>query len=215
MEDILLFQGAEARIYESIVFGKRCIIKQRFVKTYRLPDIDVKINAKRISNESRTALRMRQCGIDVPVIYLVDPVSLKIYMEYVDGQSIKDFIHDASTYQDDIVLQTMDAMGAVLAKMHQNEIIHGDLTTSNMMIRSNTQSIVMIDFGLSSVSGLIEDMAVDLYVLERAFLSTHPDSEELFQRVLDSYQKSWKNGPKVISRLDTVRSRGRKKIAFG
>eukprot|EP01129_Flabellula_baltica_P014360 TRINITY_DN6851_c0_g1_i1.p1 TRINITY_DN6851_c0_g1~~TRINITY_DN6851_c0_g1_i1.p1 ORF type:complete len:159 (-),score=37.23 TRINITY_DN6851_c0_g1_i1:22-498(-) len=158
---------------------------------------------------------MRQCGIDVPVIYLVDPVSLKIYMEYVDGQSIKDFIHDASTYQDDIVLQTMDAMGAVLAKMHQNEIIHGDLTTSNMMIRSNTQSIVMIDFGLSSVSGLIEDMAVDLYVLERAFLSTHPDSEELFQRVLDSYQKSWKNGPKVISRLDTVRSRGRKKIAFG
>lgn len=65
-----------------------------------------------------------------------------------------------------------------MAKMHDSGIIHGDLTTSNMMIRQN-KSIVMIDFGLSFNSTLIEDKAVDLYVLERAFLSTHPNTEEM------------------------------------
>lgn len=45
----------------------------------------------------------------------------------------------------------------------------------------------MIDFGLASVSTLAEDKAVDLYVLERAFASTHPGSDNLFAIVLDSY----------------------------
>ena len=45
----------------------------------------------------------------------------------------------------------------------------------------------MIDFGLSYVSTLAEDKAVDLYVLERAFASTHPDSEPLFTSVLTAY----------------------------
>jgi len=36
----------------------------------------------------------------------------------------------------------------------------------------------MIDFGLSSNSTMIEDRAVDLYVLERAFISTHPNTQD-------------------------------------
>jgi len=40
--------------------------------------------------------------------------------------------------------------------------------------------VFMIDFGLSFVSGKIEDKAVDIYVLKRAFISTHPGSEDLF-----------------------------------
>ncbi len=117
----------------------------------------------------------------------------------------------------------MDLIGAELAHMHSIHVIHGDLTTSNMMLRpppappadsttlastlsqlslSNdassvappspqqkgaAHSLVLIDFGLSSVSTLAEDKAVDLYVLERAFASTHPDSEHLFARILDAY----------------------------
>lgn len=55
---------------------------------------------------------------------------------------------------------------------------------------------VLIDFGLSFQSGLVEDKAVDLYVLERAFSSTHPQSEPLFAAILDAYakelgEKSW------------------------
>jgi len=36
---------------------------------------------------------------------------------------------------------------------------------------------------------MVEDKAVDLYVLERAFVSTHPDSEPMFFAVLEAYKK--------------------------
>lgn len=119
-------------------------------------------------------------------------------------------------------------IGTEIAKMHLADIIHGDLTTSNMMLRlpsaeakanlasseppsPSTQLVrtlilhphsyltpfhrpsflvqVLIDFGLAYTSALVEDKAVDLYVLERAFASTHPDSEPLFASVLKAYEK--------------------------
>lgn len=62
---------------------------------------------------------------------------------------------------------------------------------------------VLIDFGLAYNSNLIEDKAVDLYVLERAFSSTHPDSEPLFACVLDAYQrKIGKEWSTIGKRLD-------------
>lgn len=70
-------------------------------------------------------------------------------------------------------------IGISLAKMHGLNVIHGDLTTSNLMLRKEGDSVVVIDFGLSFVSALVEDKAVDLYVLERAFSSTHPKTEAL------------------------------------
>jgi len=83
-------------------------------------------------------------------------------------------------------------LGKMLARLHACNIVHGDLTTSNIMVRDNeeggattaggdagaTTSLVLIDFGLSYSSTLLEDKAVDLYVLERAFLSTHPGTED-------------------------------------
>jgi len=121
----------------------------------------------------------------------------------------------------------MDMMGIEIAKMHNVSIIHGDLTTSNMMLRrrlfplepSNSElpsEILLIDFGLTSTSGLAEDKAVDLYVLERAFASTHPDSEHLFERVLEAYaRESGKVWASVKKRLDEVRLRGRKRSMVG
>jgi len=99
------------------------------------------------------------------------------------------------------------------------QIIHGDLTTSNMLIRLNGDGapfeLVMIDFGLSYVSPVIEDKAVDLYVLEKAFISTHPNSQHIFDMILNVYQSSAPNGGKVLKKLDAVRKRGRKRNLFG
>jgi tRNA A-37 threonylcarbamoyl transferase component Bud32 len=108
---------------------------------------------------------------------------------------------------DRVTDKLMTLIGTEIAKMHKGDIIHGDLTTSNMMLRktrqgeeaqvvslstvsprplinSHTITKVLIDFGLSYNSSLVEDKAVDLYVLERAFSSTHPDSEEMFSQVI-------------------------------
>jgi TP53 regulating kinase-like protein len=72
----------------------------------------------------------------------------------------------------------------------------------------------MIDFGLSYISTLPEDKGVDLYVLERAFLSTHPNSESLvlllpfydllfkFDNVLKHYGKYSKNSGAVLKKLE-------------
>ncbi|KAM0793699.1 hypothetical protein ACM66B_001124 [Microbotryomycetes sp. NB124-2] len=134
----------------------------------------------------------------------------------------------------DVMLETI---GVAIAKMHLAEVIHGDLTTSNMMLRlvdpasPNHQpfEVVMIDFGLSSTSFTPEDRAVDLYVLERAFDSTHPvpklpsghDGTPLFVTVLDGYRKGMeafgKKGEwsRIEKRLNEVRLRGRKRSMVG
>ena len=111
--------------------------------------------------------------------------------------------------------------------MHCADVIHGDLTTSNMMLRGTAPEVLLIDFGLTTVSSFWEDKAVDLYVLERAFASTHPGSEHLFARVLDAYaartnalthaargkrEDAWGC---IYARLQEVRQRGRKRSMVG
>ncbi|KAK9999685.1 hypothetical protein SO802_019288 [Lithocarpus litseifolius] len=94
---------------------------------------------------------------------------------YVEGPSVKDVLLEFGSHGiieerlDDIALQIGDAIG----KLHDGGPIHGDLTTSNMLLKSGTNQLVLIDFGLSFTSTLPEDKAVDLYVLERALLSMH------------------------------------------
>ncbi|ORX34633.1 Serine/threonine-protein kinase BUD32 [Kockovaella imperatae] len=116
----------------------------------------------------------------------------------------------------------MTSIGRAIAKLHGTAIIHGDLTTSNMMVRftpngSEPYEIVLIDFGLSSTATLPEHYAVDLYVLERAFASTHPQSEGLYAGVLAAYaeglgEKKWRP---IQTKLKEVRLRGRKRDMTG
>ena len=99
--------------------------------------------------------------------------------------------------------------------MHDDAaLVHGDLTTSNFMVDEEPR-VFVLDFGLAYYGGDVEDCAVDLYVLERAMLSTHPRSEKLFGKILLAYQQASPRGEAVVKRLHLVRQRGRKKIAFG
>jgi TP53 regulating kinase-like protein len=106
--------------------------------------------------------------------------------------------------------------------MHDIDVIHGDLTTSNIMINTinsdNNQvkyETVLIDFGLGMMQANAEDKAVDLYVLERAFISTHPGSENIVALIIEEYTKAAKKGTAVLQKLDAVRLRGRKRECFG
>lgn len=169
---------------------------------------------------------------------MVDASEGVLGLEWIDGQSIRKLLPGAEPEDDDddeeldvtaesleeYDLSLEDLMGLVgteIAKMHLTDIIHGDLTTSNMMLRHPGRtglptSLYLIDFGLSYVSGLVEDKAVDLYVLERAFSSTHPESEPLFASVLKAYEtKMGKEWVAVKRRLDDVRLRGRKRSMVG
>lgn len=214
---MLIQQGAEARVYRSDFFGRPTIIKQRFVKSYRVPSLDQKLTHRRMNQEVRSMARCRKNGIRAPAVYHLDMKERSIYMEdIVEGISLKEFIRsvDRSTGTETLS-GLMQNIGKILAKMHDCDVVHGDLTTSNMIYFPEKQELTLIDFGLSSVSALAEDKGVDLYVLERAFLSTHPNTEELFQELLQSYCKASKGAKGVIAKLDEVRMRGRKRTMVG
>lgn len=160
-------------------------------------------------------------------------------IEWIDGKSVRQLLPGGAELEDISELEEveeihengagdpiadygvsrdvlMDMIGLEIAKMHLADIVHGDLTTSNMMLRKQTSDLVLIDFGLAYHSTLVEDKAVDLYVLERAFASTHPDSEPLFAGVLSAYEKRMgKHWMPIKKRLDDVRLRGRKRSMVG
>ncbi|KAM9859477.1 EKC/KEOPS complex subunit TP53RK [Aulostomus maculatus] len=219
----LLKQGAEARVYRVEFLGRPTIVKERFPKRYRHPLLDEKLTHRRTVQEVRSILRCRRAGIATPVVYFVNYNSHCIFLEDIVGSlTVRD--HIASTQQSgscpEVELGHLaERVGQILARMHDEDVIHGDLTTSNMLLQLSAEdgdsNLVLIDFGLSYISALPEDKGVDLYVLEKAFLSTHPNTEVLFEKLLKSYAASSKKSPAVIKKLDEVRLRGRKRSMVG
>ncbi|KAF4356155.1 hypothetical protein CsatB_017869 [Cannabis sativa] len=214
---ILLKQGAEARIFESAFVGRRSIIKERFSKKYRHPSLDLKLTLKRLNAEARCMTKARRLGVYTPVLFFVDPVLHTLTFEYVEGPSVKDVFLEFGAHgirkeqMDDIAKQ----IGEAIAKLHDGGLIHGDLTTSNMLVKDATNQLVLIDFGLSFTSTLPEDKAVDLYVLERALLSMHSSCGNVMDQILAAYRKSSKQWSSTLNKLAQVRQRGRKRTMVG
>lgn len=246
-DDVLLCQGAEGKVYLSTFCGKKAIVKERLKKSYRVPALDYKINKQRIQQEIRCMVKCRRAGVCTPSIYFVDQHSHRITLEYIEGLTIKQFLLNTMVngVPEDLghfAYAVMREMGTAIGHMHDSDVVHGDLTTSNIMIRKvesealeekeqgegrssltkeefsqgDSFQVVLIDFGLGMTQPSVEDRAVDLYVLERAFLSTHPGSENLVAAALDSYRfGNCKAGAAVLSRLEQVRQRGRKRDMCG
>ncbi|KAI0367891.1 hypothetical protein BV20DRAFT_949352 [Pilatotrama ljubarskyi] len=231
---------------ESSQVPEHVLLKHRFHKQYRHPTLDATLTKSRVAGEARALIKCIRSGVNVPGIRMVDATEGVLGIEWIDGKSVRfllgggaegeeeaeddsaDVDTDADEYVEEDSLQDltidtdalMEMIGTEIAKMHQADIIHGDLTTSNMMLRHPSSpkglQLVLIDFGLAYTSTLVEDKAVDLYVLERAFASTHPQSEPLFAGVLKAYEKKMgKDWSAISRRLDDVRLRGRKRSMVG
>ncbi|NXJ63072.1 PRPK protein, partial [Rostratula benghalensis] len=216
----LLRQGAEACVYRGVFLGRATVAKLRIPKRYRHPALEERLSRRRMAQEARSLLRCRRAGISAPVVYFVDYVTNSIYLEdIVDSVTVQDHIDSVQQSGNDTdSLPTLaEKMGELLARMHDEDLIHGDLTTTNILLRPPLEKLdlVLIDFGLSFVSGLPEDKGVDLYVLEKAFLSAHPDTEAIFKTLLKAYAAASKKSGPVIKKLDEVRLRGRKRSMIG
>lgn len=210
---VLLCQGAEARVYLTNFIGLKAIAKERLSKSYRLKELDNKINKQRILQECRSMLKCRKSGVKTPSIFLVDVARNRLFMEYISGCTAKQFLQAHFT-EKDICLEVAKKIGVIVGKMHEADVVHGDLTTSNMIVSENSE-VTLIDFGLATMKPTVEDKAVDLYVLERAFDSTHPGSQDLVSQVLESYRFACHRGTPVLLKLEQVRMRGRKRDMIG
>ncbi|HJX04883.1 MAG TPA: KEOPS complex kinase/ATPase Bud32, partial [Thermoplasmata archaeon] len=178
--------GAEARLDSDVWLGRAVVTKQRVVKGYRHPELDRSLQTFRIKNEVRLMLEARSAGIPVPVIYSVDLAGNRIVMEEIPGMRVKDALESMTLDQAEAVCRKI---GEIAARLHANDIVHGDLTTSNMLLDDGR--IVLIDFSLGSKTSELEDKGVDMHLLEEAFHSAHYRRAELYETVKDSYVKAY------------------------
>lgn len=207
------------------------ICKERFSKAYRHPDLDERLTKSRCRSEARVLEKCaKKSDIRVPEVIRVEAPLL--YIEYVDGPTLKSYLID-TTNQSRISLSLLaKVMGETIAKLHNLGVVHGDLTTSNMLVlegenedKKKSFQLVMIDFGLAKSTSSVEEQAVDLYVLERALESTHPGLPDyFFDMILEAYaaisdseskQIEKKHQQSTLKRLEQVRQRGRKRECFG
>ncbi|XP_014722502.1 EKC/KEOPS complex subunit TP53RK [Equus asinus] len=216
----LVKQGAEARVFRGHFQGRAAVVKHRFPKGYRHPALEARLGRRRTVQEARALLRCRRAGICAPVVFFVDYASNCLYMEDIEGSvTVRDYIQSTMETEKspESLFSLAKTVGQVLARMHDEDLIHGDLTTSNMLLKPPVDQlrVVLIDFGLSFISALPEDKGVDLYVLEKAFLSTHPHTEAVFEAFLQSYCAASRKARPVLKKLDEVRLRGRKRSMVG
>jgi Kae1-associated kinase Bud32 len=196
--------GAEARLDSAVWMNREVVFKQRVVKGYRHPVLDRSLQTFRIKNEVRLMLEARKAGIPVPVIYSVDLAENRIVMEEIPGMRVKDALENMP---EDRARDVCLKIGEIAGKLHANDIVHGDLTTSNMLLDGDR--IVVIDFSLGSKSSELEDKGVDMHLLEEAFHSAHYRRSELYEAVKDSYVKTYPGGAEVLKKVKEIEKRGR------
>lgn len=192
-------QGAEAIIY----LHDNKIIKERVRKLYRHPEIDERLRKKTTRFESRLLEKAAKL-IPVPKLLHADDKAMKIEMEFIEGKKLRDAVDYLSeTERKDI----FNKIGLKLAKLHNANIIHGDLTTSNIILR---EKVYFIDFGLGFISERVEDKAVDLRLLRKAIESKHYNhADKLLCYILEGYKSEIREFNSIIKQLEKVEGRGR------
>lgn len=198
----LIAQGAEAKLFEE----NNEIIKLRFNKTYRIKELDEKLRGFRTRREAKILQKLQKINFHSPKLIKSDDKEI-IVIERMDGNLLKDVL------KKDVQTRFCREIGYKVAALHNNGIVHGDLTTSNMIYAKNSEGIFciyFIDFGLSFFSDKAEDKAVDLHLLKEALESKHHEIwEECFKIILEFYKKEAKLSGEILKRLEAVEKRGR------
>lgn len=197
---LLLRKGAEAELYLFEKDGQKVILKRRIPKPYRLPQLDVHIRKTRTRREARLLDRARRVGVRTPRVLRVDDRNMEIEMEYVEGERLKEYLLRTGDWR------IMKRVGKAVATLNANDIVHGDLTTSNIILSGG--DLVFIDFGLGAVSKSIEDKAVDLLCFRRSYFATHPDLPQGWTAFLEGY-RDYPQAPAVLKRMEEVARRAR------
>jgi Kae1-associated kinase Bud32 len=201
MESKILARGAEAVILKN----KSSVIKNRIEKTYRHPELDEKIRKLRTRAETRILRRMEKI-VPVPKVIFSNENKKIIELEFIKGKKLAENLENLD------FKKICNKIGKNLGKLHDSDTIHGDLTTSNMILKE--KKVYFIDFGLSFHSSKSEDKAVDIHLIKEALEAKHPTIfKEAYTCVLKGY-KSSKNYNKTIKQLEAVEKRGRYKEQY-
>lgn len=200
----LIKKGAEAELYLTNWLGLPVVIKRRVPKPYRRPDFDFQLRRSRTLREASLMLSARRLGTAVPALLCIDVAGTALVMEYVEGPTLRDLIVLGRD-----VTEAMRQAGRSIGRLHQGGIVHGDLTTSNMVWSGG--KVYFLDFGLGGYDSSMEARGVDLHLMLRALESLAPRrASELFSEVLQGYLEIMGEASKdVVKRALEIRLRGR------
>ena len=205
---MLIKKGAEANIHLGEWNGRKVIEKKRITKEYRLKEIDTALRSYRTAHEAQIIHEAKKAGVPTPIIYQVDRSASTIIMERVEGERLKELLPRLSAKARRKLCRLV---GQNIARMHQRDIIHGDLTTSNMILLENGE-VCLIDFGLSYFSDELEDRGVDLHLIKRALNSAHYRvAESCFAEIKGGYVSltGRRQAEEVFKKVNEIEKRGR------
>jgi N6-L-threonylcarbamoyladenine synthase/protein kinase Bud32 len=187
-------QGAEAMV----TFRDGIAEKRRVSKRYRVPSLDRRLIAERTRAEARLIHTARRAGVPTPVIQ--DITADTIVMERIIGIPLTLALTEANLRE----------AGRMVGKLHTAGLMHGDLTTSNLIVRASDNRCVLIDFGLAQVSQEIEQRGVDIHVLYQTLESTAPDQSDALKAAFnDGYAEAFEGAAEVTAREHDIVMRGR------
>lgn len=213
MEKILK-RGAEAVLSlttwtHALYSGSRkaLVIKHRVPKRYRLRQIDQHLRCSRTVLEAKLLIDARRSGVPTPMVFEIDKSSARLVMEYVGGCQVKQVLKRASARKIEKICREI---GRLVARLHRSGIVHGDLTTSNMIL-SREGKIYFVDFGLGEYNSSVEARAVDLHLFRRAMESVHFDVfERAYSHFLRGYREEFgARAEEIIKRAEEIQRRGR------
>ncbi|MEM2386103.1 MAG: KEOPS complex kinase/ATPase Bud32, partial [Candidatus Bathyarchaeia archaeon] len=188
--------------------GRKAVLKKRLPKKYRIPTLDEQIRSYRTVHESQLMHEAKRAGVPTPTIFFVDVRDALIVMEYIEGIRLKQLLNEVSEKER---RNLCFRVGELVGKLHKHGIIHGDLTTSNMIYRWDGK-IFFVDFGLSEKTNELEAMGVDMHLMKRALQSTHYKfAEECFKSVIEGYFSvlSTETAKNVFEKVREIERRGR------
>lgn len=194
-------RGAEA----VVTITEAHVVKERVPKGYRAVELDNLLRTGRTKREARLIALAKRAGVPAPLIRHVDPEKGVIEMSHIEGDKLKDVLNYMPASKR---IEVCQIIGEQIGRLHRRHIVHGDLTTSNMIFTGS--QVVFIDFGLGEINESIESKGVDLLLFKKALHSAHWQiADECYSTAVNAYQKVYEKADEVLQRLKTIERRGR------
>ncbi len=206
--NMLLKKGAEANLTLEDWYGRMVVMKRRLPKAYRITQLDKAIRTQRTLREPQLMHSAKEAGVFTPTIFMVNVADTNIVMEYVEGKQVKQVLDGFSVSERQRLCRRI---GVLIGCLHNSGVVHGDLTTSNMIL-TPTGTVCFVDFGLGEFSIELETRGVDLHLMKRALQSTHYKcANECFESVTKGYTETVgkENSNEVLQKIREIERRGR------
>jgi N6-L-threonylcarbamoyladenine synthase/protein kinase Bud32 len=188
-----LTRGAEAELFLTEFLSKKCVVKRRVSKKYRIRELDEMLRKTRTKSEANLLHSVKKANILCPIIYGMG--EFELLMNFVEGVLLRELMEKKNVSK---IIQTL---GEELARMHELNIVHGDFTTANVIVNKSKPCI--IDFGLGGFSQDVEEKATDVLLMKKSL-----GDEKLFQSFLTGYSKN-REYSKVMKQVTEIEKRGR------